>query len=94
MQTIKNAEERTEKAEGEIAIPGMNAESAASLYEDFRKWAASEGVTKVISKNTFGEHLGNKLAKKRLSAYGDETHYLNVRLKPLPVSSNTGPPGG
>jgi len=71
-------EERTEAAPG-------NAETAADLYEDFKKWAEKEGTRKVMSKNSFGEHLGVILKKKRTSG---DTLYLDIKLKykqsPLP----------
>jgi len=74
--------ERTEKAEGEKIIPKENAESATDMYEDFHKWASTnERITKIMAKSTFGEYLGAKLKKKRVSSLGDETHYLNIRLR-------------
>jgi len=71
--------ERTEGAEG-------NTESAASLYEDFKKWLDEEGVRKKMSRNKFGEHLGTHIKKKRI---GDTISYLDIKLKydpnpPLP----------
>jgi len=86
--------ERTENVEGEIPIPEENCESVTNLYEDFRKWAQSnEYITKVMAKSTFGEYMGSKKQKKRISACGDETYYLNIKLKyktspPAPASGS------
>jgi len=63
--------ERTESAEG-------NTESAASLYEDFKKWLDEEGVRKKMSRNKFGEHLGTHVQRKRIN---DTYHYIDIKLK-------------
>jgi len=75
--------EQTEKAE-------KNTVSAADLYQDFKRWAAEEGVRKVISKNKFGEYLSLRIQKKRI---GDVYHYIDIRLKnppPSPALSGSG----
>jgi len=67
--------ERTEACEG-------GAESTASLYEDFRKWAADEGVRKIVSKNKFSEHLSVHIPDKiRIDS---KYYYRGIVLKYKP----------
>ena len=79
--------ERTDTRPGPVQ-PGVNTESYDALYEDFKKWMGTEGIHKVMAKNTFGEHLGVKLEKKRIRQLDNELHYLNIKLK----HSATSPP--
>jgi len=80
--------ERTEPVKGDTVIPEVNTVSSKDMYDDFRRWANSEGITKVMANSTFGEYLSTKVKKKRISSLGDETHYLNIKLK-----YKTSPPG-